>query len=151
MDAWEVAARESLRDLVARYNANGDAGRLDAVVALFTPDAVVEVPPRRYEGAERIRSLFSGAAHPAARDSAPPQRIWHHTATLQIDFDDTRNARGRCYFQVLTEAGLDHWGRYLDRYRCDDGHWRFAARRVSIDGFVPGGWAAQRRGVSWGE
>ena len=36
----ELRARESIRDLVARYNANGDTGRFDQVVELFAPDAV---------------------------------------------------------------------------------------------------------------
>ena len=31
----ELIARESIRDLVARYNANGDSGRFDQVVELM--------------------------------------------------------------------------------------------------------------------
>ena len=27
MQLWELTARESIRDLVTRYNSNGDAGR----------------------------------------------------------------------------------------------------------------------------
>ena len=45
MEPWELIAREAARDLVARYNANGDAGRLDEVLALFRADAVLEVLP----------------------------------------------------------------------------------------------------------
>ena len=33
--ALELVARESIRDLVARYNPNGDSGRFDQVVELF--------------------------------------------------------------------------------------------------------------------
>jgi len=29
MEIWELVARESVRDLVQRYNANGDSGRFD--------------------------------------------------------------------------------------------------------------------------
>ena len=35
MELWELVARESIRDLVARYNANGDSGRFDQVLELF--------------------------------------------------------------------------------------------------------------------
>ena len=43
-------------------------------------------------------------------------------------------ARSRCYFQVLMADGLDHWGRYVDELVRVDGEWRFARRRVSVDG-----------------
>ncbi len=42
---------------------------------------------------------------------------------------------------MLTERGLDHWGRYVDRYLREPDRWRFARRKVTIDGSVPGGWA----------
>ena len=38
MELWELAAREGIRDTVARYNHAGDAGRFDAMVECFTPD-----------------------------------------------------------------------------------------------------------------
>ena len=52
-------------------------------------------------------------------------------------------ATSRCYYQVLTDRGLDHWGRYIDRYRRVDGRWRFAERKVTTDGVIPGGWGDQ--------
>ena len=38
MEMWELLARESIRDLVARYNANGDSGRFDPVLNIITRD-----------------------------------------------------------------------------------------------------------------
>jgi uncharacterized protein (TIGR02246 family) len=135
VEPWELIAREAARDLVARYNANGDAGRLDAVLALFTEDAVLEVlPDERFRGRDAIRALFETAAE-------EPTLLRHFTATHQIDVADEDHASGRCYYAVLTESGLDHWGRYVDTYQREDGAWRLAARRVSVDGRVPGGWA----------
>jgi hypothetical protein len=32
--------------------------------------------------------------------------------------------------------GLDHWGRYLDRYEERDGRWLFTSRRALSDGRV---------------
>jgi hypothetical protein len=34
MEGWELTARESIRDLVIRYNANGDSGRFAQVLEL---------------------------------------------------------------------------------------------------------------------
>jgi hypothetical protein len=59
------------------------------------------------------------------------------TATHQIDLVDPSHATGRCYYQVLTAIGLDHWGRYVDRYAVVDGRWSFVERRVTVDGRSP--------------
>ncbi len=136
---WELSAREEIRDLVARYNANGDSGRLDEVIALFADDATLEIESRCYRGRSEIREMFERAA--AQTRSEPGAYIRHYTATHQIDLIDPQTARGRSYFQVLTPAGLDHWGRYLDEYLQTAGSWRFGARTVRIDGRVAGGWA----------
>ena len=148
MEIWQLSARESIRDLVARYNATGDSGRFDETLALFAQDAVLEiVPDQCYRGHDEIRNLFTRAASPTGRldgDDASDGKghhLRHFTATHQIDISGPDEAAGRCYYAVLTERGLDHWGRYLDRYRRDDGRWLFAAREVRIDGRVPGSWA----------
>jgi ketosteroid isomerase-like protein len=136
VEPWELIAREAARDLVARYNANGDAGRLDAVLALFTAEAVLEVlPDETFRGRDGIRTLLESASE------EPAQLLRHFTSTHQIDVADEDHASGRCYYAVLTENGLDHWGRYVDSYLREGGVWRFARRRVSVDGRVPGGWA----------
>ena len=143
METWELVARESIRDLIARYNASGDAGRCETMLELFTDDAGLGVPDGTHQGRENIRVFFESVAIGNGR--RPGGRlIRHFTATHQIDVLDPDAARGRCYYQVLTDAGLDHWGRYVDRYRRTDAGWRFQERRVSIDGTVPGGWAADR-------
>ncbi len=139
----ELIARESIRDLVARYNANGDAGRIDAMMALFANDAVLEVVGSgRYEGAEEIRGLFEGAAM-RGEGGTEIRFLRHFTATHQIDIDGPEQATGRCYFVVFTDHGPDHWGRYLDRYACEDERWLFRERRVHVDARVPGGWGAR--------
>jgi len=49
MEVWELVARESIRDCIARYNANGDSGRIDQMVEVFAPDGIM----RRAAGATR--------------------------------------------------------------------------------------------------
>jgi hypothetical protein len=137
---WELVARESIRDLVARYNANGDSGRFDQVIELFALDAVMEIDGATHEGRPAIRQIFEGVAVSLRKPTAPPL-LRHHTSTLQIDLDSETAARSRCYFQVLMAHGLDHWGRYIDEFANLDGRWMFTRRVVKTEGMVRGGWA----------
>jgi len=142
MEPFELAARESIRDLVARYNANGDAGRFDAMLALFAEDATLELPDGVQQGKSAIRTLFEGVAKRTGGGTGQSARfIRHFTATHQIDVVSENEARGRCYFAVLTERGLDHWGRYVDEYRRVGGRWLIERRKVTVDAAVPGAWA----------
>jgi ketosteroid isomerase-like protein len=135
-DGETVPAREAIRDLIARYNLYGDSGRIDEMLELFLDDAVMAVDRTTYQGRRGIRELMETSVGPA------PQRVRHFTSTHVIDVaGDTATAR--CYFQVLTEQGLDHWGRYRDELRRVDGHWRFVRRDVRVDGMIADGWAAQ--------
>jgi hypothetical protein len=137
MERWELEAREAIRDLVARYNANGDSGRFAQVIELFAPDAVMELDDGRlHHGHDEISTIFTGTRDRLRADGNPVY-IRHMTATHQIDLIDPATARGRSYFQVLTTIGLDHWGLYIDEYRTVDGVWRFARRRVTVDGRSP--------------
>jgi hypothetical protein len=140
MEPWELVARESIRDLVARYNANGDAGRFDPMLELFAEDAVLEIPDGVQRGKAAIRALFEGVAKRTGAGGSAAF-IRHFTATHQIDLVSESEARGRCYYAVLTERGLDHWGRYLDEYRRLDGRWLFWRRKVTVDAALPGGWS----------
>jgi ketosteroid isomerase-like protein len=141
MEPFELAARESIRDLVARYNANGDAGRFDALLALFAEDATLELADAVHRGKTAIRALFEGVARRTGGDG-PAKFIRHFVATHQIDVLSETQARGRCYFAVLTDRGLDHWGRYVDEYCRAGDRWLFRARKVTVDAAVPGGWGA---------
>ena len=135
VERWELEGRESIRDLVARYNANGDSGRFDQVMDLFAPDAVMQLGEGPIlTGLEAIRTIFTGAAERVDGFGEHPKYVRHMTSTLQIDLIDRSSATSWCYYAVLTHIGLEQWGRYLDRYRTVDGAWRFADRRVTIDG-----------------
>jgi 3-phenylpropionate/cinnamic acid dioxygenase small subunit len=139
VDATELAAREAIRDLVARYNANGDSGRFDAMLALFAEDATLELEAETLHGKPDIRAFFERVAERTGPGRASTF-VRHFTATHQIDVLSADEARGRCYYAVLTDRGLDHWGRYLDEYRRHAGRWLFQRRKVTLDAAVPGGW-----------
>ena len=142
MELWELIARESIRDLVARYNANGDSGRFDQVMELFAEDAVMDIAAGIHRGKKEIRTIFESAAKRTGQGPDKGARfIRHCTSTHQIDLLSETEAKGRCYYYVLTDKGLDHWGRYIDEYRLIDGRWLFWHRRVTTDAAVPGGWS----------
>jgi ketosteroid isomerase-like protein len=141
MELWELVARESIRDIVARYNANGDSGRIDAMMALFSIQAILEVAGREpIVGREAIRDFFSAVAT-AGSKTAPLKSIQHHTTTHLIDIIDEKTAKGRSYFAVYTRDGLDHWGRYIDDYGRQQDQWLFLRRSVKVEGVTAGGWA----------
>jgi hypothetical protein len=145
MESWELIARASIRDLVARYNANGDSGRFAQLLELFAPDAEMDVGGRPHRGRPAIEAMFRSVAQRTGPDKSA-RFIRHFTAVHQIDVLGPGEARGRCYYFVLTDRGLDHWGRYVDEYRCLDGRWVFWRRKVTTDAALPGGWgrAAQQ-------
>lgn len=135
----ELAAREGIRDLVARYNISGDSGRIAELVALFIEDGELEVDGAVHRGRAALEDFFGGVARGGA--GVPELRaLRHHLATQQIDIVGAARATGRVYFSVYTDRGLDHWGVYRDEYCLTEDGWRFARRRVSVDGFTPGGW-----------
>jgi len=144
MELFELIARESIRDLVQRYNANGDSGRFDPMLELFAEDATMELATGTFRGRAEIRAMFEGVAKNTG-EGGRAAYIRHHTSTHQIDVHDETIANGRCYYFVITDSGLDHWGRYIDKYRNIDGSWRFLHRKVTTDGAVEGAWAESAR------
>ena len=138
-----LLARDAARDLVARYNQNGDHGRVAEMTALFADDAALRVEDDEpVVGRDAIERFFR-----EVREGPRALHLRHFTATHQIDVDAADVAAGRCYFVVLTENGVDHWGEYHDRYRRTGDGWRFAERHVQVDGTTPGGWAEARIGT----
>ena len=94
--------------------------------------------PANNEGAPRARG--TPATRPASRAATMP-RTANKPITRQPDLASPTEATSRCYYLVVTNHGLDHWGRYLDRYCVRGGRWLFAHRRQFMDGAVPGSWA----------
>jgi len=145
MEVWELEAREAIRELVAGYAHAGDSGRFDEVVAAFAPDGVLETPDQvEHRGREAIAAFLRGTGTLLAGATSVPL-IRHHVSNLRLAVTGPDDATGAAYFLVVTERGPDHWGRYRDRYVRRDGLWLFAHRRVRLDGWAPGGWAAERR------
>ncbi|MGZ4795515.1 MAG: nuclear transport factor 2 family protein [Acidimicrobiia bacterium] len=142
MELWELVARESIRDTVARYNRAGDTGRYEEMVACFAPDGVLAVSGEsEHHGRTALLAFFSGVAA-----SARPgfTHLRHCVTNLTIDVDGPTAASATSYFLVVTDIGLDHWGRYRDRLvpDPDSDRWLLAERAVKTDGYAAGSFFA---------
>jgi SnoaL-like domain len=140
VDESEVGARESIRDLVARYNFYGDRGDLASLGALFSHDGVLEFdmggPPRRGTGPAEITKLLASVAAGWAADADARQGagwVRHFVATHVIDLVDVGEATGSAYVLVMRSTGLESVGRYQDRYAKEGSVWRFRSRRARRD------------------
>ena len=131
----DLAAREAIRELVACYAQLADRGRSAELADLFAEDGVLQIderPPLRGRAAVRD---FLASVTTDRRVTAPGWAfIRHHTSNLRIALDGAGAASGTCYFFVLTDRGLDHWGRYRDTYVGHGGIWCFRTRHVRVEG-----------------
>jgi hypothetical protein len=141
LESWEVVARESIRATLARYNAAGDRGQLGELAACFTDDG--ELWYSKTDCARGPAEIESALTSVSSRARAATKRkyVHHHVAALDIELVSETEARVRSYYQVLTERGLDHWGRYDDVVVPVRGRWLIKQRRVSLDGRVENSWA----------
>lgn len=139
MDAWELVAREEIRDLVAAYTWAGDRGRPADVAACFTVNGVLDVGDHggRWEGRSTIEHELDAVVRRIAESGERPTPVHHHVSSTSITDLTATTARVRSYYAVHSAIGLDHWGRYLDEVALDDGRWRFTLRRVTVDGAAP--------------
>ena len=144
MDAWELTAREEIRELVARYAHFADSGRFDEMVALFAEDGVLEIVDREELHGRQAIHDFLVATATRFRESPAPRSIRHHVTSLRIEVSAPGEATSASYFLVVGEHGPDHWGRYRDRYAHRDGRWLFARRQVRVDGRAPSSAIAHR-------
>ena len=150
MELWELTARERIRDSLARYNWSGDAFRLDELARAFCPDGVLEIrgrPP--FEGRAAIVEFLGGgsaagdddarrAALQEAAASSGVRRVVRHVLsnTRFLDLTPDR-AHVASYFTVVTEIGLDHYGRYRDSFVPIGDEWLIEHRFVSTDWRAP--------------
>lgn len=150
MELWELTARERIRDTLALYNWSGDAFRLGELAAAFCQDGELELRDREaLRGRDAIVGFLGGGADPggdearrqarkAASAAGGTRRIVRHLVT-NIRFLELTPERARvaCYFTVVTEIGLDHYGRYRDTFEPVGPAWLIRHRFVSTDWRAP--------------
>jgi len=125
LDATEVA---EIHRLYAEYCYALDGADGPAYAACFVPDGELHTPAGATAGHTALSAFAAGVA---------PVR--HHVANVLVDGDaDGEGATGRAYFVAYRfgEGGtrVIALGRYEDVLVRRDGRWRFAQRRVIVDG-----------------
>jgi hypothetical protein len=148
MELWELAARERIRDTLARYNWSGDALRLDELAETFCEEGELELRGSEpVRGRAEIVGLLGGVVSEpnTTAQASGVKRIVRHNVT-NIRFTDVRpdEARVACYFTVFTEIGLDHYGRYRDVFVPVGDDWLIRHRFVSTDWSAPDSTMARR-------
>ena len=138
MEPAEAVAREAIRDVISRYNHAGDRGRLGELSRCFAPDGVLDLENEApIVGRDAIEARLSRVVQDFSGASRRP-RLRHHVSSIRIRLESEDAATADAYFAVYTEVGLDHWGRYGDRFARIDGEWLIAQRVVRVDGAAPG-------------
>jgi hypothetical protein len=135
---WELAAREQIRDTLARYNWSGDAGRLDGLAETFCTDGVLEIrgfAPLR--GRSEIAAFLGGVTGDIADKLDVNPVVRHNLANILFTSLTRDQADVSSYFAVLTHIGLDHFGRYRDTLVPDGDTWLIKHRKVSTDWAAP--------------
>jgi hypothetical protein len=143
MELWELVARERIRDTIASYNWAGDALKLEELAATFSLDGVLEVRGEEPRIGRQAILDYLGGVSPGARPSpvdapAGPRRIVRHVlANVRFLELTPEQARVGSYFTVVTEVGLDHYGRYRDVFVPVGEEWLIQHRFVSTDWHAP--------------
>lgn len=136
MQTWELAAREHIRDTLARYNWSGDSARLDDMAHTFCEDGELQLRGEQpLRGRSAIVEFLSGITT-SATGSDGPRILRHNLANIRFLEVAPQQARVASYFTVFTEIGLDHFGRYRDTLVPIGDEWLIRHRFVSTD------WAA---------
>ncbi len=144
MELWELIAREQVRETFTRYSTAGDGGRLDDLVAQFTEDATMEVPPRGPVAGRQaiLQSLREGAMRsrpPVAFEGQKPI-IRHFTTNIHFREITPERIETTAYFCAMSARGPDHWGRYFDVLVPVGDRWLFAHRIARSEGWALDGW-----------
>ena len=148
MELWELAARERIRDTLARYNWSGDALRLGELAETFCEEGELELrgnAPLR--GRAAIVELLGGAVaapNATAQASGVKRIVRHNVTNIRFTNVSRDQARVACYFTVFTEVGLDHYGRYRDVFAPVGDDWLIRHRFVSTDWSSPDSTLARR-------
>jgi len=129
---WELVARERIRDTLAHYNWSGDSGRLDDLAESFCEDGQLEIRGQEpLSGRAAVVSFLRGVTAQEIRI------VRHNLANARFLELSPQRARVASYFTVLTDVGLDHYGRYRDTFVPVGDKWLIVHRLVSTDWAAP--------------
>jgi len=131
----ETSDRQELCDLALAYAEAIDAKNADAVVRLFSKDAVFRAYDRPQGEANGLHEIHALVGKLLSSFSA----TMHHVSGPRAHFSGSDSARGivsLVAWHAFAEERPDGilWGRYLDDYARIDGHWRITRRTLTVHG-----------------
>lgn len=135
MDDIELQTRVGVGDLLATYQFLADGGKTRELSELFLPDAVFRTDTQELVGREAIFGFFCRTADAFTSAGFLPAR--HYLNSVRIEPHSDGGAATYACFQLIGSRGLDHWGTYRDDVVKADVGWRFARRKVKVEGHVP--------------
>ena len=123
----------AVRNLVARVAQYADGPEVDAYVALFTPDAVWDMPgaPRRGHAAIRAGS----EERRAAGQIGPGSNTRHVVSTVAVRIHEDHavaDSVWQFYVDTASTPRLQLMGSYHDECRRVGHEWKLAHRRITI-------------------
>jgi ketosteroid isomerase-like protein len=137
-DLRRLADLIELHELRARYTHHYDGGDLDAFVALFTDDGVLQLGPAGFaRGHDELRAALAAPMKTASF-------ACHFTSDEITELTGNDTARGTSRFAVHygRSPDIQGAGTYHDEYRRRAAGWRFASRTISFFYMGP-------RGLAW--
>jgi 3-phenylpropionate/cinnamic acid dioxygenase small subunit len=138
--------RGEIHDLLARFAHCLDAGEFDRLEGMFAEDATFAVEPDPgivpacIDGSSAIRAAFE-ARRASYADQAQRR---HVVSTIVVDEISADRAHARSFLTIIStpsEGGaieLRGSGVYDDVFARSEQGWRFAERRLTLDGFNAG-------------
>ena len=142
-------ARVQIHYTMAVYCNSVDSGDVEGVVSAFTEDGQLELSSgTKAAGHAAIRAFYTPVIGPGRPDRMADGAIpllRHNLTTSRVEFIDDDTAQGWTYFMSLTRHGLDHAGRYLDRFRRQGARWLIADRRIAVEWYASPSWYEQVR------
>ncbi len=118
--------RDEIRSLIHKYCFHFDRNEPEAVAALFTEDATIDYGPEHAPivGRDAIAPTIAVGLGERFRATS------HHVSNIEITFADEDDARSVSYLYAWHEyvdgSESELWGRYLHRFRREDGEWLIA-------------------------
>ncbi len=143
MSAGGLSAQDycEIQNLYAHYNLASDAGDAEAYASCFTEDGVLEIEPLGVKISGRAAFV---AFKQRDREGRGGKYRRHWNGSLYLERVDVSTVRGRCYLQAFNGTPgqlpvLSDCGVYEDTLVRVGGAWKFARRRLTMDG---GTWSA---------
>jgi hypothetical protein len=128
----ELADREAIHDLCARYCDCVWRKDLDGLVGLFVKDGSFAVEGLEVEALSRGHAKLKQVYQKAFTELDARLLLHNHV----IELLDGERATGRCYVQVFTAKSSTKWvglGYYEDEYARSGDLWKFASRHYFLD------------------